>query len=62
MKDAVMEGGHPCERAHGMNMVEYVRKDDRFGELFKCSMKEFNPILMKRILEIYQCFEGLTIL
>ncbi|KAM6588277.1 hypothetical protein CsatA_010882 [Cannabis sativa] len=60
LKDAILEGGHPCNRAHGMNMVEYVRKDIRFGELFKLSMKEFNPICMKRILEIYQGFEGLT--
>ncbi|GMN31200.1 hypothetical protein TIFTF001_003147 [Ficus carica] len=60
LKDAIVGGGHPCERAHGMNMVGYVRKDGRFGELFKCSVKEFNPILMKRILEIYQGFEGLT--
>lgn len=43
-----------------MDMVEYVRTDGRFGELFKSSMKEFNPIFMKRILEIYKGFEGLT--
>ncbi|XP_062074022.1 caffeic acid 3-O-methyltransferase-like [Humulus lupulus] len=60
LKDAVLEGGHPCNRAHGMNMVEYVRKDSRFGELFQLSMKEFNPIFMKRILEIYEGFKGLT--
>ncbi|PON61116.1 hypothetical protein TorRG33x02_282620 [Trema orientale] len=36
--------------AHGM------RKDGRFGELFKLSMKEFNPIFMKMILETYKGF------
>lgn len=60
LKDAILEGGHPCNRAHGMSMAEYVRQDNRFGELFKLSMKEFNPIFMKRILEIYKGFEGLT--
>lgn len=60
LKDAVLEGGLPFDKAHGMNAAEYVKKDARFGELFKSSMKEFNPILMETILEMYKGFEGLT--
>lgn len=60
MKDAVLEGGLPFDKAHGTNPAEYTKKDARFGELFKNSMKEFNPILMETILEMYKGFEGLT--
>lgn len=60
MKDAVLEGEVPFNRAHGTNAVEYVRKDVRFGELFKRSMKEFNPIFMEKILKTYKGFVGLT--
>lgn len=43
-----------------MNMAEYVGKDARFCQVFKESMKEFNPIFMKEILESYKGFEGLS--
>lgn len=62
MKDAVLEGGLPFSQAYGMNVVEYVGKDERFGGVFKDSMKEFNPIFMKKILETYKGFVGLKTL
>lgn len=45
-----------------MNVVEYNAKDARYGETFKNSMKEFNPVFMKEILENYTGFEGLSTL
>lgn len=45
-----------------MNVVEYNAKDARYGETFKNSMKEFNPVFMKEILENYKGFEGLSTL
>ncbi|CAL9030611.1 unnamed protein product [Prunus brigantina] len=62
LKDAVLEGGLPFSQAYGMNVVEYVGKDERFGGVFKDSMKEFNPIFMKKILETYKGFVGLKTL
>ncbi|KAK9926448.1 hypothetical protein M0R45_023680 [Rubus argutus] len=62
LTDAVLEGGLPFSRAYGMNVVEYNAKDARYGETFKNSMKEFNPVFMKEILEKYKGFEGLSTL
>lgn len=59
LKDAVLEGGLPFYKAHGMEAVEYVGKDARFCEILKGSLKYFNPMLMKKILEKYKGFEGL---
>ncbi|XP_070667902.1 caffeic acid 3-O-methyltransferase-like [Malus domestica] len=57
--DAVLEGGLPFSQAYGMNVVDYIGRDDRLGGLFTDSMKEFNLIFKKEILEIYTGFEGL---
>uniref|UniRef100_A0A6N2ND74 O-methyltransferase dimerisation domain-containing protein n=1 Tax=Salix viminalis TaxID=40686 RepID=A0A6N2ND74_SALVM len=43
-----------------MSSMEYVKKDPRFGEVFGGFVRGFNPLFMKRILDIYDGFEGLT--
>ena len=60
MKDAVVEGGLPFNRAYGMNTFNYVGKDARCCDLFKAFMGDYNPMFMKMILEIYKGFEGLN--
>ncbi|KAF3972508.1 hypothetical protein CMV_004009 [Castanea mollissima] len=62
LKDAILEGGIPFYRAYGMNAAEYIGKDDKFHEIFKGSIKDFNPLVMKKILEKYKGFEGLKLL
>ena len=62
LKDAVLEGGLPFYKAYGMSAVEYIGKDDKFREIFKGSMKDFNALVMKKILEKYKGFEGLKLL
>ncbi|KAM1185800.1 hypothetical protein ACFX2G_015374 [Malus domestica] len=42
-----------------MNVVDYIGRDDSLGGVFTDSMKEFNLIFKKEILEIYRGFEGL---
>ncbi|XP_031258078.1 caffeic acid 3-O-methyltransferase-like [Pistacia vera] len=59
LKEAVVEGELPFNKAYGMSAVEYVGKDAKLGEIFKDSMKDFNPIFMQKILEIYKGFDGL---
>lgn len=59
MKDAVLEGALPFYKAHGMQAIEYVGKDARFCDVFMGSMKDFNPLLIMKILETYKGFEGL---
>ncbi|XP_050241756.1 caffeic acid 3-O-methyltransferase-like isoform X4 [Quercus robur] len=62
LKDAILEGGIPFSRAYGMEANEYARKDDKFREIFMGSMKDLNPLIMKKILEKYKGFEGLKLL
>lgn len=62
LKDAVLEGGLPFSQAYGMNVVDYIGRDDRLGGVFQDSMKEFNLIFIKEILKIYTGFEGLSTL
>ncbi|XP_062030028.1 caffeic acid 3-O-methyltransferase-like [Rosa rugosa] len=59
LTDVVLEGGVPFTKAYGMSVVEYNAKDARYGETFRNSMKEFNPVFMKEILGSYKGFEGL---
>ncbi|KAM0979131.1 hypothetical protein ACFX13_015314 [Malus domestica] len=45
-----------------MNVVDYIDRDERLGNVFKDSMKEFNLIFKKEIMEIYTSLEGLRAL
>ncbi|XP_076960892.1 caffeic acid 3-O-methyltransferase-like [Bidens hawaiensis] len=58
LKDAVIDGGVPFDRAHGMNAFEYPAKDNRFNEIFNKCMYDNTRIVMKMILEKYKGFEG----
>ncbi|KAF7136292.1 hypothetical protein RHSIM_Rhsim08G0116700 [Rhododendron simsii] len=59
LKAAVLEGGIPFERAHGMNLFEYCGKDARFNELFNKTMQCFTKPLIKKIVDSYKGFEQL---
>ncbi|KAL9403290.1 hypothetical protein Peur_000262 [Populus x canadensis] len=60
LKDVILQGGFLFQKAYGMSSMEYVKKDPRFGEVFSGFVRGFNPLYMKRILDIYDGFEGLT--
>ncbi|KAL6509214.1 Caffeic acid 3-O-methyltransferase [Orobanche gracilis] len=62
LKDAVLEGGVPFEKAYGMTAFEYHGKDLRFNKVFNQGMSNHSTILMKRVLDIYHGFEGLKTL
>ncbi|KAI7735668.1 hypothetical protein M8C21_005215 [Ambrosia artemisiifolia] len=62
LKDAVVEGGVPFDRAHGVNAFEYPAKDNRFNEVFNKCMYDNTRIVMKMILEKYKGFEGVKTL
>ncbi|KAK6155461.1 hypothetical protein DH2020_009709 [Rehmannia glutinosa] len=59
LKDAVLEGGIPFNKAYGMTAFEYHGTDLRFNKVFNQGMSNHSTILMKKILEIYDGFEGL---
>ncbi|KAL6003694.1 hypothetical protein ACLOJK_004240 [Asimina triloba] len=58
LKDAVVEGGAPFEKAHKMNGYEYTCKDQGLANLFNNAMRNVSTITMKRMLEMYTGFEG----
>ncbi|KAM2328552.1 hypothetical protein ACFXTH_015007 [Malus domestica] len=62
LKYAVLEGGLPFNKAYGMNVVDYIDRDDRLGSVFNDSMKEFNLIFKKEIMDIYTGLKGLRTL
>ncbi|KAM1270012.1 hypothetical protein EV2_002171 [Malus domestica] len=56
LKDAVLEGGIPFNKAYGMTAFEYHGTDPRFNK----GMANHSTITMKNLLENYNGFEGLT--
>ena len=60
MKDAILEGGVPFNKAYGMTAFEYHGKDPRFNKVFNKGMSDHSTITMKYILETYKGFEGLS--
>ncbi|XP_026445853.1 caffeic acid 3-O-methyltransferase-like isoform X2 [Papaver somniferum] len=61
-KDAVMEGGIPFNRAHGMSAFEYPGVDLRFNQMFNKAMLDHTTLTMKKVLETYKGFEGIKVL
>ncbi|KAL6006611.1 Caffeic acid 3-O-methyltransferase [Asimina triloba] len=60
LKDAVVEGGVPFDRAYGMHAFEYPGVDARFNEVFNSGMVNHSTLLTKKILRTYTGFEGLN--
>lgn len=52
-------GGRPFDKAYGMNVYDYSGTDPRFNMIFNRAMKNHSTIIMKKILEKYNGFEGL---
>ncbi|XP_043694971.1 caffeic acid 3-O-methyltransferase-like [Telopea speciosissima] len=59
VKDAVLEGGTPFEKAHGMNFFDYLSKEPVFNKIFNTAMYNASMVTMKKVLETYKGFEGL---
>ncbi|KAL8102009.1 hypothetical protein AgCh_033786 [Apium graveolens] len=61
LKDAVLEGGVPFNKAHdGMHAFEYPAIDGRFNDVFNQAMYNHTTIVMKKILEVYTGFREIT--
>ncbi|VVB11303.1 unnamed protein product [Arabis nemorensis] len=59
LKDAVLEGGIPFNKAFGMDAFEYQGPDPRFNKVFNNGMSKHTTIVMNKILETYKSFKGL---
>ncbi|KAA8533524.1 hypothetical protein F0562_031042 [Nyssa sinensis] len=60
LKDAVLDGGIPFNKAYGMTAFEYHGTDPRFNKVFNQGMSNHSTITMKKILETYNGFDGLA--
>ncbi|XP_058105069.1 caffeic acid 3-O-methyltransferase-like [Magnolia sinica] len=59
LKEAVLDGGIPFNKAYGMTAFEYHGTDPRFNKVFNRGMSDHSTLTMKRILDAYKGFEGL---
>ncbi|KAH0753093.1 hypothetical protein KY285_006241 [Solanum tuberosum] len=62
LKDAVLEGGVPFDRVHGVHAFEYPKLDPKFNDVFNKAMINHTTVVMKKILENYKGFENLKTL
>lgn len=62
LKDAVLDGGIPFNKAYGMTAFDYHGTDPRFNKVFNQGMSNHSTIAMKKILDAYNGFEGLKTL
>ncbi|MED6205332.1 hypothetical protein PIB30_016714 [Stylosanthes scabra] len=59
LTDSVREGGLPFDNAYGMTSFEFHSVNPRFNEVFNKGMSNHSTIIMHKILENYNGFEGL---
>lgn len=59
LKDAILEGGIPFNRAHGVHAFEYLGKDQRYNKVFNKAMYSNSTITVKNILKRYTGFSNL---
>ncbi|KAF9609855.1 hypothetical protein IFM89_018840 [Coptis chinensis] len=59
LKDAVLDGGIPFNKAYGMTAFDYNGTYPRFNRVSNRGMSNHSTIIMKKILEMYKGFEGL---
>ncbi|XP_078173140.1 flavone O-methyltransferase 1-like [Carex rostrata] len=60
LKDAVLDGGIPFNKAYGMTAFEYHGTDPRFNTVFNEGMKNHSIIITKKLLELYHGFDNLS--
>jgi len=60
LKDAILDGGIPFNKAYGMTAFDYHGTDPRFNKVFNLGMSNHSTIAMKKILETYDGFKGLN--
>ncbi|CAL9766183.1 unnamed protein product [Musa acuminata subsp. burmannicoides] len=62
LKEAVLEGGVPFEKAHRMTLFERQRADPRYNKLLAEGMRGHSTIFTKKLVEIYRGFDDVKVL
>ncbi|KAK6937540.1 Plant methyltransferase dimerization [Dillenia turbinata] len=60
LKDCVLEGGIPFNKAFGMPVYQYVCREPIFNDHFHQAMSGHSILFMKKLFEIYKGFEGIN--
>ena len=58
--DAVLDGGIAFNKAYGMSIFDYNSREPRFSKVFNQCMTGHSNITLKKILETYNGFQGLS--
>lgn len=59
VKNLIIEGGIPFNRAHGVNAFEYPGKNPRFNQAFNTAMLNHTIMITNKIVESYKGFGNL---
>ncbi|KAL5223256.1 hypothetical protein ABZP36_027969 [Zizania latifolia] len=62
LKEAVVDGGIPFNKAYGMTAFEYHGTDARFNRVFNEGMKNHSVIITQKLLDCYAGFDGVSTL
>ncbi|KAK9724919.1 hypothetical protein RND81_05G108600 [Saponaria officinalis] len=62
LKDTVLKDICPFEEAHGTSAFEFYGKDSRFNKIFNKAMGNHSTLTLKKIMENYEGFEGISTL
>ena len=62
LKEAVLEGGIPFYRLHGTSPYVYYGTNPTANVLFNDALTEMSTLVMKKIVETYKGFEGISTL
>ncbi|KAK6260477.1 hypothetical protein SCA6_014951 [Theobroma cacao] len=62
VKDAILEGGNPFSRAHGMHVFEYLGKDGRFNQVYSTAMFNHTTVIVKKMLKTFKGFKNVKTL
>lgn len=60
LKDAILDGESAFKKAHGRTLFEYLGTDMRFSNVFNDAMSNYSTITVKKMLENYNGFDGLS--
>ncbi len=61
-KAAILGGGNLFEKVHGMSSFQYMKTDPSLNKSFNKAVADLSRIHMKKILEKYEGFEGVSLL
>ncbi|KAF2322471.1 hypothetical protein GH714_017205 [Hevea brasiliensis] len=60
LKDAILEGGNPFEKAHGVPMYKHISLNQESVKNFNKAMDNLSSYILSKVLDTYSGFRGLN--